>query len=374
MRLDVERELRWENMLKGIHAQVMWLERGPREVLADLRAAVAGPPPPCVYLVGCGDSHYAGLAVRHAFEAWSGITTQALPSLQFSRYDVEHAPSGSLVVCVSNSGRVARTIEAAVAGRRRGLRAIAVTYAADSGLANAADATVSYRYPDPGFAPGTVSYLASLTVLYALALRAGELAGALSAAQAEERVDVLTAQAGAAASTIEAADGPAAALAAEPALDTPIRILGGGPSYGTALFGRAKLIEAARIPAEACELEEWAHEEFFCTGPGSLTLVLAPDGASTDRAREQLQAVRDVGGTAVAVCPPGAPAGVEAGRLLPVAGDQPEELSPLTYAIPLELFAFHFASTRGLTMLGFDDEHRREVNFRQIFGSRITTG
>src|SRR5262245_52258406 len=361
MRVDAERELRWENMLKGIHAQVEWLERGPRESLQDARAAVHGPAPPAVYLVGCGDSHYAGLAVRHAFEAWSGIPTRSLPSLQFSRYDVEHAPSGAWVVCVSNSGRVARTIEAAVAGRRRGLRAIAVTYSPDSGLAAAAEATVSYRYPDPGFAPGTVSYLASLTVLYALALRAGELAGALSTIEADEHAALLAAQAAGAAATIEASDGDAAALAAETELDTPIRILGGGPSFGTALFGRAKLIEAARIPAEACELEEWAHEEFFCTGPGSLTFVLAPEGASADRAEEQLQAVRDVGGTAVAVCPAGAAVAAAADRVLPVAGDPPEYLSPLTYAVPLELFAYHFASTRGLTMLGFDDEHRREV-------------
>jgi hypothetical protein len=37
--------------------------------------------------------------------------------------------------------------------------------------------------------------------------------------------------------------------------------------------------------------------------------------------------------------------------------------------VPLELFAYHFASSKGLTMLGFDDEHRRQVNFRQIFGA-----
>ena len=35
---------------------------------------------------------------------------------------------------------------------------------------------------------------------------------------------------------------------------------------------------------------------------------------------------------------------------------------------PLELLAYHYASTRGLTMLGFDDEKRKALNFRQIFG------
>jgi glucosamine--fructose-6-phosphate aminotransferase (isomerizing) len=134
------------------------------------------------------------------------------------------------------------------------------------------------------------------------------------------------------------------------------------------LFGRAKLIEAARIPAEACELEEWAHEEFFCTRPGTTTVVVAPPGASHDRAVEQLEAAREIGARAVAVCPADAPAAGAADLVLPVAAGTPEELSPLTYCIPLELLAFHYASTRGLTMLGFDDDRRKALNFRQIFG------
>jgi fructoselysine-6-P-deglycase FrlB-like protein len=79
MRVDENIELRWGNMLAGIRQQPGWLEHGPHELLAQARALLTGPPPPAIYLTGCGDSHYAGLATRHAFEAWSGIPTQALP-------------------------------------------------------------------------------------------------------------------------------------------------------------------------------------------------------------------------------------------------------------------------------------------------------
>jgi glucosamine 6-phosphate synthetase-like amidotransferase/phosphosugar isomerase protein len=357
-------------MLAGIRAQPGWLAHGARDALEEARAVVHGPVPPAVYLVGCGDSHYAGVAARHAFQSWSGIPTQALPSLQFSRYDVEHAEPGAWAICVSNSGRVARTLECAVAAKRHRLRPIGVTYSGGSPLADRADAVVTYHYDDPGFAPGTLSYLASLAVLLALALRAREIAGAATAADVAERLRLLEAQAVAAAETIELAQAAAEQLAKETDLDVPIRIVGGGPSFGTALYGRAKLIESARVPAQACELEEWAHEEYFCTGPGTLTIVVAPAGASADRAVEQLQAIRDVGGTAAVVCPSSS-AAVDDVVALPVAGDPPELLSPLTFCIPLQLFAYHLASTRGLTMLGFDDDRRREVNFRQIFDSRI---
>jgi glucosamine--fructose-6-phosphate aminotransferase (isomerizing) len=360
VRVDESIELRWENMLAGIRQQADWLRTGPRELWVET-AALPGDPPPRVYLAGCGDSHYAGLAAQLAFERWSGIPTQALPALELSRYEVEHAPAGSWAVCVSNSGKVVRTVEAATRARERGLRAFAVTYDADSRLAGAADHTIAYRYDDPGFGPGTISYLASLTALYVLAIRLGR-------EDAEQRLELLEAQAAAIERTIELAGPVAEQLGRDTPATAKIDVVGAGPSLGTAFFGRAKLIEAAHAAGGAHELEEWAHEEFFCTGPGTLTIVVAPPGAAHDRAVEQLDAARAMGATAVAVCPADAPAAAAADVVLPVAGDSPEELSPLVYCVPLELLAYHFASSKGLTMLGFDDEHRRQVNFRQIFG------
>jgi len=364
MRVGDGVELRWESMLTGVRRQPEWLAQGPRELLDESRPLLAGPAPPRIYLTGCGDSHYAGLAARLAFERWSGIPTQALPSLELSRYELELAPAGSWAVCVSNSGKVERTVEAAANARARGLLAIAVTYDPESRLAAAADIALPFRYEDPGFGPGTISYVASLGALFALAIRAGELAGR----EVDGLITDVEMQAEAAAATIDLADPIAERLAIELPDDAKVDVVGGGPSYGTAFFGRAKLIESAHSPGGAHELEEWAHEEFFCTGPGTTTVVVAPPGASHDRAVEQLEAVREIGATAVAVCPSDAPAATIADLILPVAGDAGEELSPLTYCIPLELLAYHYASRRGLTMLGFDDEHRKRLNFRQIFG------
>ncbi len=362
MRVDENIELRWENMLGGIRQQPEWLASGPRLLLAQARELIDGPAPPRVYLTGCGDSHYAGLAARHAFERWSGIPTVALPALELARYELDYAPPGSWAVCVSNSGKVVRTVEAATAASARGLRAVGVTYDSASRLAEAADVTVSYDYEDPGFGPGTISYVASLGALYVLAVLAAELAGR------DASLEQIEAQAEASARTIDLVATATERLGTSTPLETKIDVVGGGPSLGTAWFGRAKLIEAAQGGGGAHELEEWAHEEFFCTGPGTTTIVVAPPGASHDRAVEQLAAARATGATAVAVCPPDAPAAAEADHVLPVAGETPEELSPLTYCIPLELFAYHFASSKGLVMLGFDEQWRRQLNFRQIFG------
>ncbi len=373
MRMDEdELDLKWEHMEAGIDAQPAWLRAGAARDLYDAAAGLALPVPSRIYLVGCGDSYYAGMATRFAFERWTGIPTEAMESLEFSRYAVTTAPADALVVAVSNSGKVTRTIEAAMFAGRRGIRSIGLTYFPDSPLARAATGTLAYRYEDVGFGPGTLSYLASLVALYALALRIGGAAGHLDEAERDAHLDALTACGDALEWTIAAARPAAEALAARIEPGEVLTIIGGGPSHGTAVFGMAKLIESARHNAVGQELEEWAHEQYFLTGPGSHTIVVAPEGASVDRAREQLRAVREVDGTAVAICDPDdAPTCAVADVVLPARTTPDELLSPIVTAVPLELLALAYARRQGRTMLGFDDEHRRDVNWRQIFGSEI---
>src|SRR5206468_3758836 len=107
-------------------------------------------------------------------------------------------------------------------------------------------------------------------------------------------IESVEAQGAASTATIELAGPTAERLAHELPDEAKVDVVGGGPSYGTAFFGRAKLIECAHTPGGAHELEEWAHEEFFCTGPETTTIVVAPSGASDDRAVEQLEAARAI--------------------------------------------------------------------------------
>lgn len=371
MRLD-ELELRWESMEAGIAAQADYLRGGAARELFAAAGALPLEPPSRIYLVGCGDSHYAGLATRYAIERWTGVPTEALESLEFSRYALDTAPSDALLVAVSNSGRVARTVECALYAEQRGIASVAVTYDPHSRLAAASRMTLPWSYYDVGFGPGTLSYLASLVALYALGLHLGRLTGRLGGHEASAALDAIAAAGDAVAATVAAAGPIAAGLAEVITPEGLLTIIGGGPNYGTALFGMAKFIEAARHPAVGQELEEWAHEQYFCTGPGTFTVVIAPAGRSLARAREQMQAVRDVGGTAVAVC---AGDDVATARLadlvLPIRDPGDEWLSPIVTPLPLELTALEFARRLGRTMLGFDDENRRLVNFRQIFESAI---
>ncbi|MFE4952482.1 SIS domain-containing protein [Leifsonia sp. NPDC056665] len=372
MRQDENSTLKWKNMRDGIDGQVSLLSTAIRELYAHASQALTGPVPTRVYFVGCGDSHFCGVATRYASELLTGISTEALESLEFSRYAIRTAPEGSLVVAVSNSGDVARSVEALKFARQAGLSTLAITYNEGSRLAEQGDALITYDYRDVGFGPGTMSYEASLLSLLAVIIRLAELAGRLDSAGVEAQLGRISALSRVLEHTLAASEKPARDVAAVLTDETPVFVLGGGPNYGTAMFTMAKMIESARHNTVAQQLEEWAHEQYFCCTPGTVTIVLAPPGASLDRAREQLQAIRDMRGTAVAVCSAEDRTTADlADFVLPVVGHVDEELSPLVYLAAGELIAHAFASQNDKVMLGFDDEFRKQVNFRQIFGSNI---
>ncbi len=366
-------QLVWDNMRNGIDGQADLLETAPASLYEHASVALGDTYVPSrIYFVGCGDSYFSGIAARYAVELLTGIPTEALESMEFSRYAVRTAPKDALVVAVSNSGEVARTVEALKFANQAGLRTVGVTYKPGSRLGQEAGTTIAWDYRDVGFGPGTMSYIASILALLVVGLHIGRNAGRVDDEGVRAQLSRLTALADGMRATIAASDAPARELADELTDDTPVFVLGAGPNYGTALFAMAKMIESARHNTVAQQLEEWAHEQYFCCVPGTVTIVIAPPGASLDRAREQLRAVRDMKGTAVAVC---AESDEETAALadvvIPVLGHVDEDLSPLVYCVAAELISLHFAVRTEKVMLGFDDEWRKEVNFRQIFGSAI---
>lgn len=366
-------DLKWQNMLAGIEAQVPFLRQAPHAVYQQVRDQLALTRVPArVYLTGCGDSWYCGMATRLAFEAWAGVPTEAMQALEFSRYYCHYAPPDALVVAISNSGRVARTVEAVIRAKARGLKTIAGTSALDSPIAQEADLAIDLGYAERRFAPGTSSYLASLLLEYCIALHIAEVGSRLTSAQVEAKLDAIAAEAGGMQRTIEAGQPILEKLGEQAKLTDKLIFIGGGPNYGTAFFSMAKIFEAARVHAAGQELEEWAHEQYFVTDSDTYTFVIAPPGASLDRAREQLWAVNQMGSTSVAICDAQDKETIELAKVaVPIYSGNDEILSPLTYCVPGELFAFYYAVSKELKMLGFDNPHVKEVNFQQIFHSRI---
>ncbi|HTC85637.1 MAG TPA: SIS domain-containing protein [Candidatus Acidoferrum sp.] len=321
-------------------------------------------------VTGCGDSQFAGLATRLAFERDAGVRCRATGALELVRYDIRYLPTdpAPLLIAVSYSGEVGRTIEAATVARDFGWRSVALTGKPDGRLARAADEAILMRVPTLGFSPGTSTYVAMVTALLVLA---AELARVLGRVDAAARLDEGLARApDLAAETIAASEVSARHAAELMASANVTTFLGAGPSKATAAFGAAKLFEGPQRYGVVQDLEEWAHEQYFVSGPGTPVVIVAPAGASRDRADELLAEMAFIGAPTVVVG--GAAGGRSEGSTptgphgigpieLPIAAGLDEALSPLLTCLPLALAAFFLSERLGTRSYGFPSaEHERE--------------
>ena len=303
-----------------------------------------------VYLVGCGDSHHAPVGAELAFHQLAGVPTQAMSALPFSRYTAgflpETGPNTNLVICVSVSGIVSRTIEAMDMARQAGAVTVALTGNPTGPLAQVAEHVFETAVPPLSdelsgmVVPGIRSYLASQIALLLAAIRIGEVRGHLTTADADaERRQIA-----------ELADAVEGAIAAcEPVVDalvecwkdaTLFEFVGAGPLYGVAMFSAAKVLEASGDAALAQETEEWSHLQYFASDADTPVILLSTNQFDAGRVAEVARAAKSIGRPIALVSTPDASDILQyVDALLPMPLGIPERYASVVYSIPGELLA-----------------------------------
>jgi glucosamine--fructose-6-phosphate aminotransferase (isomerizing) len=301
-----------------------------------------------IYTAGCGDSFYAGLACEMAFARFCRLPVKALPAMQFARYEADRLPPQAVLFGISNSGQVSRSIEAVGLAREAGVDTIAVTGNSTSGIVREAAATVAVAIAAMGRSPGIRSYTVQLLSLLLCALRLGELRQAISSAEARAWRQQLRDVAACMQATIQATDDRARQVAERLGEAENWVFMGSGPSYATALFIAAKLVESCGANAWGQDIEEWAHIQFFNHQEHTPTCVIIPPGRSVDRALELLPYIKGIGRPTLAVASSEQPfLPTQADIVLPVPQAVPEIFSPLVYCLAGELLAYYLAEVQG---------------------------
>ena len=205
-----------------------------------------------VFTTGCGDSHHAPLNTELAFEQLAGLPCEPMTAMQFAHYAVGYLPEtgrgSNLVLAVSVSGAVSRTVEAMNLARQAGAAAVAITGNPNGPLGQAAEFVVETAVPplpaelQGAIVPGTRSYVASLLALYLCAIQLGENRGHLSQAAANKRRRELAHTAELMAKTIALSDAATRHAAQAWHEANQFVFCGAGPQYGTALFSAAKVL------------------------------------------------------------------------------------------------------------------------------------
>ncbi len=258
-----------------------------------------------VYLTGDGDSYHASCAAEMAFEAIADVSCAPLSAQRFLDYGAAWmrptAPQRTLVIATSASGGTKRVVQAIERAKEHGALTIALTGTPNSAVTQAADRTIVVEAPPRERSPGIRTYQASLLGMFLVAIQLGETHNALH----QNEADALRQELAALADMVEATNDAIKDRCCEAAnmiADTSMLVIAGsGPSYGTALFSAAKVVEAAGIFAMGQDLEEWWHVERFAYPIDMPVFVIAPPGRSHWRAGDLAVTARALGRRVIAV-------------------------------------------------------------------------
>ena len=312
-----------------------------------------------IVLTGSGDSLFAAVALAHVFRRWTGLPVEGRTAIEQSRYHSTLLNPDDLVVSISNSGSSSRAREVVLLAKERGAMTVGVTGSMTGELARNAARVIHRPIREDIGLPAYygrclcnfAEYMAVLYALYCLALALGVKRGHLGVDFQREQL-----------TRIEAAIQAQGAIAArvEPAMmrlceelgdiDT-LWTIGAGPSQGTAKYCAAKYHEQMPINGVSCDLEEWAHLEYFLTlawGARSVVMVIAPQGNSLDRAQELVQGIGTAGGRAIVVHSNATVSFPHAHLTVDLGHEIDEWLSPLIFHLPAQLLVLHMAVRAGV--------------------------
>ena len=306
-----------------------------------------------IVTTGCGDSHMAAVATELAFEQLAGLSTEPLNAMTAARYNLaankSAFPGNPLLMCISASGGVARTREALGVGKEAGATSLALTANTESPLASISDLVLDCSVPEYDHAPGVISYRVSMIALFLIAIRLAEVREKMTQVQAGALRQQLASIGDAVEATIEGCRDKVLEVVKATKDQKNFVFVGDGPNYSTALFGAAKLLEAAGSHAMGQDTEEWAHLQYFANADTDTpTFVISPAGRGHNRVAEILEPMNRVGRYSVGIVPEGDDVvGPNVDMVLPVVGNVPEIFSPMIYPVATELFAAYFADEIG---------------------------
>ena len=300
-----------------------------------------------ISIVACGTASYAGYVAKYWFERLSRVPVELDVASEF-RYREAPLRKGDLAIFISQSGETADTLAALAlcegAGRAH---ALASSTCRHPTIARESETVLpTLAGPEIGVA-STKAFTCQLMVLAAIAVAAGRARGELSDADEIKLVHGL----------VEIPRLMAAALATEPQIEKLAReiakskdvlYLGRGTSYPLALEGALKLKEISYIHAEGYAAGELKHGPIALIDEHMPVVVIAPHDRVFEKTVSNMQEVAARGGNIILMTDAkGAAEATIESLVTIVLPDMAATFTPMVYAIPVQLLAYHTAVVMG---------------------------
>src|SRR6188508_2016057 len=299
-----------------------------------------------IAISACGTAYYAGLIAKYWFERFARLPVEIDVASEFRYREAPFQPDG-LAIFVSQSGETADTLATLRYAREQKQHVLSVVNVPTSTIARESDIVLpTLAGPEIGVA-STKAFTCQLAALACLAVAAGRARKILSEDDERKLVRAL----------IEVPRLMAEALAMEPQIELLARelaksrdvlYLGRGTSYPLALEGALKLKEISYIHAEGYAAGELKHGPIALIDEKMPVIVIAPYDRVFEKTVSNMQEVAARGGKIILVTDPrGAREAAIASVETITLPDMSSTVTPLVYAIPVQLIAYHTAAAIG---------------------------
>ena len=299
-----------------------------------------------ISITACGTASYAGYIAKYWFERLSRLPVELDVASEF-RYREAPLRKGDLAIFISQSGETADTLAALRYAKAQGVHTLSVVNVPTSTIARESETVLpTLAGPEIGVA-STKAFTCQLMVLAAIAVAAGKARRELSDAEEAKLVHGL----------VEIPRLMAAALATEPQIEKLAReiakskdvlYLGRGTSYPLALEGALKLKEISYIHAEGYAAGELKHGPIALIDENLPVVVIAPFDRVFEKTVSNMQEVAARGGKIILMTDAkGAAEATIESLVTIVLPDMAASFTPMVYAIPVQLLAYHTAVIMG---------------------------
>ncbi len=293
-------------------------------------------------ITACGTASYAGHAAKYWFEKVARLPTEVDIASEF-RYREAPMTKNGVAIVISQSGETADTLAALRYCKSQGQHTIAIINVPESTIARESELVLrTYAGPEIGVA-STKAFTCQLAALACLALLAGKLRGTLSPELEREYVTALI-EAPRHMTEILKEEKNIQAVAKEISKARDVLFLGRGINYPLALEGALKLKEISYIHAEGYAAGELKHGPIALVDEHVPVIVIAPRDELYEKTISNMEEVAARGGKIVLITDDHSHKDNAHKTFkhirVPVAHPF---ISPLMYAIPVQLLAYHAA-------------------------------
>ena len=301
-----------------------------------------------VFLVACGTSYHACLAASYMFSKLAFLPTFPVYASEFIEQHGKSVSIDSTILAVSQSGETADTIAAVTCAQQRAATILSLTNVIGSSLTRISRVYIGTQAgPEIGVA-ATKTFTSQLSVLAQLALRLAKKRGKVS----QDEIDSLEANLDKLpeiADTIAKTQEEKVKQIAKKYKDSKVFFfLGRGISTATAYEGRLKLMEIAYIPSIAFPAGESKHGPISLIENGFPVVFVCPKDDCHKTLVGNIMEMKARGANIIAIIEEGdADIKSLADDYIEVPKGIPGVLSPIPYAVPLQLLAYYVALEKG---------------------------